>query len=525
MASLLPTPLKKRSAGASASPRSRRTHHEDSPGETSSSSASSLEILDGASKRPNRSSEPGPNDVSSTTGAPPGPVGLDASKAAAASKPKRFQQMSKAYLLTFPQSGDQVPNEMWARVKGKWGPKAEYAVIARELHTAGSAVPGEPGQIHYHMVLVFKSSVKMGKCSWGDFIISPEKHGNYLTLPKSLDIANAIKYLKKDGEWTMHGDLTLSILEDFLAANDKAGAEGAAKKTMIWSKFVHACEDGMTFEQALEHPDYKSFCAQNTRKIKDWLSAKQMIPKKLDPVLKFRHLSSSIPQEKWSVDFQKFMWWWNAGDNIFATRPIREKQLMVLSPFGAGKTTLINRLSETLRVYYMPLEDWHDGWRNNAFDLCVFDEFHGQKPIGWFNQWLDGCSLPLKVKGQSGYLKEDNVPTVIFGNFGVDQCYSEALSKNAGITGPLKDRLLVCELSTEEIRSLGVHTEGSRVVNDETNYGCLDCAGGFPPRCRFPTLSAIAAGHLENFGSPKKLIRQDATYGVVTGLSSSSTAQ
>jgi len=55
-------------------------------------------------------------------------------------------------------------------------------------------------------------------------------------------------------------------------------------------------------------------------------------------------------------------------------------------------------------------------YADGIYDLIVFDEFQGQKPIGQLNALTDGFTTPLVRRGTHPYLKNDKLPVIICSN-------------------------------------------------------------------------------------------------------------
>jgi len=407
----------------------------------------------------------------------------------ASTKPKKFQQQSKSYGLTFSQYND-IPKDMWNRIRGKFD-NVEWCMIASEKH--------EDGSPHMHLMIAFKKSKRFTTAKWGDFI-AEGNHGNYVTLATPGDVARWCRYLEKDGKWELFGDITPNLYETFCSEN--ADKKAGPKNKMVWFRLTEALQSGMTLEQAAVNDDYKSTVAQNVKKLKEYVNFMRSIPLPIAPENVYRHISCSIPIQNWTYFLHYFIFWFNSGVHIGNPgRPIRSRNLYVIAPFGAGKTTLITSLASKLRIYFMPHEDFYCTWEDGKYDLCVIDEFHGTKPINFLNSWLDGSHLQLKVKGGQTYLKKHNVPTILFSNFDIDTCYNKALAENKSITGPLKDRLEVISLRTDEIRSLGICTDGDRVhvINDEVDDDtlCKNCKD--LPLVDEPDVDIYAARNAANF--------------------------
>lgn len=128
--------------------------------------------------------------------------------------------------------------------------------------------------------------------------------------------------------------------------------------------------------------------------------------------------------------------------NLKKKRKFRQNNLYIHGPTKMGKTSLINRLRDYIRVYDMPLEDFYDFYDDNRFDLIVIDEFNSSKPITFLNMWLDGQVMTLRVKGGQ-VMKKNNLPTIILSNKSPEENYpnTHSLLKEAWIS-----RLKVVEL-------------------------------------------------------------------------------
>lgn len=426
-----------------------------------------------------------PSKRGKTTGPSP-PSGRQAGPP---TKPKKFQQQSKAFGLTFPQY--QCPKkDMWNRIRGKFD-TVEWVMIAEEKH--------EDGSPHMHLMIAFKKSKRFTTPKWGDFI-AESNHGNYDTLPAPANVARWCRYLEKGGDWELFGDITPNLYQTFCTEN--ADKQTGPKNKMVWFRLTEALQSGMTLEQAAVADDFKSTVAQNVKKLKEYVNFMRSIQLPISPENSYRHLSCSYEMNQWTYQLHYLLFWFNSGVHVGNPgRPVRARNLYVIAPFGAGKTTLITSLASKLRIYFMPHEDFYCTWEDGKYDLCVIDEFHGNKPVAFLNSWLDGSHLPLKIKGGQTYLKKHNVPTILFSNFDIDTCYAKALVDNKGITGPLKDRLETLALRTDEIRSLGICTDGDRVhvLNDsvDDNTGCKNCP--ILPLVDEPDVNAYAAKNLLNF--------------------------
>lgn len=93
-------------------------------------------------------------------------------------------------------------------------------------------------------------------------------------------------------------------------------------------------------------------------------------------------------------------------------------QLYLHAPTKCGKTSLVERLKASgVRVYFFPYEkaDWSEGYGDDKYDLVVFDEFHGQKPITFMNSFLDGSTFYMPQR-HGGIWKEQYIPCIVNAN-------------------------------------------------------------------------------------------------------------
>jgi len=133
------------------------------------------------------------------------------------------------------------------------------------------------------------------------------------------------------------------------------------------------------------------------------------------------------------------------NENIRKPRKFKQKNLYVWGPPNMGKSSLITRLSKYLSIYAIPRdEDFYDGFENDCYDLAVLDEAKATKTMQWLNQWLDGQSFYLRQKGKQ-YLKTQNIPTIIFSNYKLEDNYKKLYEKNE--LGPLMARLEFVEVT------------------------------------------------------------------------------
>ncbi len=270
----------------------------------------------------------------------------------------------------------------------------QYAVVAHELHKDGSP--------HLHCVVKLKSRKKITFLTL-DKITG--KRGNYQS---ARNIDKCLKYCAKNGEWVAY---EIDLLKHLKEIEEKK----KTKSTVI----AEIIESGGTFMDCWKAD--KGYAFANKRKIDDCIDFFELKKyKKLklewEHALQVLALSPLIDTPKGELICS---WLYR---NIRKPRKFKQKQLMIYGPPNTGKTSLVHFLEKHLKIYHMTDDDYDDNWKNNYYDLAVMDEFRGQKKIIYWNKWLQGGTMPLKVRYRAPN-KEGNIPTLICGNFDLETCY------------------------------------------------------------------------------------------------------
>lgn len=110
-------------------------------------------------------------------------------------------------------------------------------------------------------------------------------------------------------------------------------------------------------------------------------------------------------------------------------------------------------LEKYLRVYVVCLEeDFMDGFDPSLFDLIVFDEFRGQKKITWMNSFVQGGTVPVRIKGSRGVkiTDRDNLPVLVLSNYSIAECYHKA---DSIAVSTIKSRFEECQIIEDGYRS------------------------------------------------------------------------
>lgn len=329
-------------------------------------------------------------------------------------------------LLTYPQC--QTPKERVLQnlehLKMELDVAVRFYVIAEETH--------ENGDLHLHVLLGLgdrmRLSAKRVHSALDKLVISeahPEgKHGNYQTV-KSLP--KALVYVCKEKRYLINGIEPPKDSESEREAKRKRTEEVVQQ---LWS--------GAPPSQVMEQ--YTTFYFAQRKKILEFaqdVRLRNLSLEKLDPVVNMKIKSPT--NRNYSVC--SLMQWLksNIVDGVRKKRAPRQKQLWLHGPPRIGKSRLLSLLSQRLRIYEIPTEDWYDQYQDDAYDLAILDEFTGQKPIWWLNRWLDGNSFHLKQRNSPGTNKKFNIPTIIVSNYHPESVFTS--TKTTGSIQGLIDRL------------------------------------------------------------------------------------
>lgn len=250
--------------------------------------------------------------------------------------------------------------------------------VIRQMNEAGQPGLGRP-EGWEPMVDRFHPNVTVPR-NRGDVIKYVSKHGNVMCWPQDWDWKEAMTK-KRKGQWEeatpllMQGQDARELLKTmpaFVLANKKK------------------VEEAVVFLQ-LSH-----------------------LQEKIPPLTEF--LTWELPLDFDGRRVNGFLDVWNGLRDSLANMVFGKKQWYLHGGTGIGKSTWLQHLFKVIRVYLIPNEDFYDHWEDSLYDMAVIEEFKGQKPIQWLNQWLDGGVMNMRKKGSQA-IKTKAVPTVILSNF------------------------------------------------------------------------------------------------------------
>lgn len=328
-----------------------------------------------------RSTAPATATTSSTAVSPRSPPAAPAAR-------RRYRLQAKNIFCTWPQCSEKK-EDVLARSLEYFGEVLEFAVVCEEEH--------EDGSPHLHAVFSLKEKKRTSDPHFLDSLAN--SHGSY-EAAKSLRAS--VKYVTKDGDFTSHGVDVSTYLQ---AAKTKQST-----KATVMAK--HLLE-GKTLEEVNQIDP--GFFLMNQKKVKEYQAT--IAVWKLNPTRPWVPLPA---EAKLTPALSTLVDWLNK--NLNQPRALRQKQLLLSSPPGLGKTTLLEELRHYFKIYSHVGDKWFDGYDDNHHQLMVFDEFNGGVPLTVMNKVLDGQNCLLQVKGSS-VPKAHRLPVIILTNYGYTELY------------------------------------------------------------------------------------------------------
>lgn len=327
-----------------------------------------------------------------------------------------FKCNVRKILVTYPRCGKL--KELEAGLISEFGQpgtstsRIQAYAISREKHKDGS--------FHLHLALEFTKDQTIRGNRMSRLV------GSQCNIAKAgrrpFDWINVVKYVcgsveKKVGEYseviTYPHDLLDTILKkEALLVNRKERVGHAAQAFKL---FV----DGKSVLQVLTEIPSLGTQVRSLQALKaliedeaeEMLCTPKYVLSSVEPIIDHPNTSALVD-------------WFQSNFLSTVARTLRSPALYIHGPPAIGKTTLVQTLQEFFRIYIMTNEKQNvDGWENNKYDLVVFDEFLGQWPVTFMNQFLDGSYMRIQRKCLPSKLKTQNVPVVILSNKPPDAHY------------------------------------------------------------------------------------------------------
>ncbi len=302
----------------------------------------------------------------------------------------KYRVQGKRFFLTYPRC--EVEKEVALANLQKLWPDATQALIAKEKHADGGG--------HLHLLVIFGVRKNFRTPTWADQVVG--KHGDYGSV-RSLKAT--VRYLLKEDT-------------DPLAWNFDATAvlAGGASTFAIVEGLL---DSGTTIAGVKRlHP---GVVLNYRKKMEDYLLWKERTEKEVLPL--WRGIEPIRPcREPGLCDVVSE---WCNSEIMNESREFKAPNLWIHGVTNMGKNTFVAFLEHRVRVYWVPMdEDFLDLYEDGRFDLAVFDEFRAQKRLTWFNRFVQGGTMCLRVKC-SQRMKRQRIPCIVLSNYEPRDAYSK----------------------------------------------------------------------------------------------------
>lgn len=325
-------------------------------------------------------------------------------------KGSKFHLNSKNIYLTFPRN--ETPKELVAERLAKWAAdrntKITGLIIAQEHH--------EDGGLHLHSLLVLDRPFQTTKADCFDFAAG--KHGNYQGAREPWRI---VRYCRKSDP----APHAFGVLPEEMNSRVKP-TEAVVKRI----------KEGASLNEIRD--EFPAMYLRSKRQIVEFHADEQLKKAKHDlkPWMSVEYRG----EDPVTAEVVKWM-----NENIGKPRIHKQKQLWVWGPTDVGKTSLGNFIKRFWTVWDAAYDGkFFDGFDDN-YDVVVMDEFKGQYTIQQLNQFVEGTTCILPIKG--GFLRKTrNVPVIVLSNYPPHLCYSKVLAERVET---ILSRFKVIEVETK----------------------------------------------------------------------------
>jgi hypothetical protein len=343
-----------------------------------------------------------------------------------------FRLSAKDLFLTYPKcpvSPESSLSRLETVFRGMRSPiKVLHGVAVREFH--------EDGDPHLHIFLALEKRCNIVSPNLLDLSMDPGEifHGNYQTCR---DKKRVVDYVRKSDP----SGVNLSYIG---GADALMGYLLPKGKKQVVADVMDLMKSGRTLTQiGMENRELLGTCVLHGDKVEAFYNKWMLENAKPELVVScfLPPPRPQDPQDPTHFSNVKLAAWLQC--NLFdlkGIRPLRTKQLWLHGVHHCGKTSMLCELQKMFRCYTVPmLENFHDFYDDNRFDLIIFDEYRGQKTITEMNSFVDGSTLTLRKKGGQ-VIKKKNLPVIVCSNYSIGDCYHDARDKNSeGLLG-LMDR-------------------------------------------------------------------------------------
>ena len=342
------------------------------------------------------------------------------------------------------------------------GDRFDSFTIAKERHSDGEWE-------HIHCWMKFAKCFTCYPTTFDK--VFPEKHGNLAVMKKGNVKKHQfymLRYVTKGGEfldWPIDWDCRAWMLENTPASVKHV--DSCRKKTKrddIATKIIE--EDySKPYNIAKEEPGYFMERSKQVQDFMEYVHEAREADKK-------KNTKWTVLQEtkEWGPSWLKVIRWLNFMIRQPSHHIGRPRHLFVHGNTRLGKTTrLINPLKERLHCYMLTKDELQNmPWRDD-YDLCIMDDFKGQKSIIWMNEFLGSKNMLMRVPGGTHMRKTRIVPTIVISNFPLARCYPLMANSDDESFNALKDRFIEVEL-TQQGNSFNVSDADERLANEMMEY-------------------------------------------------------
>lgn len=328
----------------------------------------------------------------------------------------RFRLNCKNLYLTFPKC-DTPKETLLNNIVNHFAHDLLTACVCQEQHQDGSN--------HLHALIRLSKKIDYRTPHYLDALVVPPKHGNYQSCRSWSDV---LVYICKDNNYVSHN-------WDVVVELEKIKRKRKPIFTLIGEQIFK--KQKTVYQIAEENP---GFFLQHQSKV-------------VAMATYVNNLQTDFKKEWWGVrpvdpthNFGSFLIAEWLMRNMGVERPHKQKQLWIVGKTNMRKTSLCVELEKFFKTFWMPYEDkWCEGY-SDEYELCVLDEFSGQKTITFLNNFVEGSPFTIPNKFGSGIKKRKNVPVIVLSNMWPHEVYHKAAEKNKIQFTAFKERFEIVDL-------------------------------------------------------------------------------
>lgn len=326
----------------------------------------------------------------SSTDNPPPPV-----EATHHLRSDKFRIYAKRIFATWPQCQKHpqlVLNEL------KKLPNYDWAVVCQERH--------KDGNVHLHAVWACTKSQSVKRADKFDYVASyegAECHGHYEAVN---NLTKCLTYICKDGD----------VISDNINVQHYLDSRKKHKSTKS-AAIADLVMSGKSMKDIISSDP--GFCLLHMSQIRSFQStiASTHGPERTG----WKEINVNVIKDPVSTKIATYL---NREIPLAVTntRGLGSPQLFIYGPTMMGKTRLCVEIDKRVSTYWVPLLEKYFDSLDATYPVIIFDEFHGQHPLTFMNQVLDGQPMCIPQKG-SQYMKRNNPVVITLSNLPPERCY------------------------------------------------------------------------------------------------------